>query len=191
MKSKNIKKALLLNKKAGDPKNKPEEIISALELKPGDVIADIGAGGGYFSIRFAEIVGKNGKVYAIDINPEFLKFIKEYAQEKNLANIITILAKDANLDLSENILDLIFMRNVTHHLSNRVDYFANLKKYLKPDGKVAIIEHKKGSLFSFHTLFGHYLPKEKIIKEMRAAGYLLLKEFNFLENQHFTLYIKK
>lgn len=191
MKNKNFEKALLLNKKAGDPKNKPEEIISALELKPGNVIADIGAGGGYFSIRFAEIVGKSGKVYAIDINPEFLQFIEEYAQEKNLNNIIPILAKDANLDLPENILDLIFMRNVTHHLSNRVNYFANLKKYLKPDGKVAIIEYKRGSLFSFHTLFGHYLPKEKIIKEMEKAGYLFFKEFNFLERQHFTLYIKK
>lgn len=182
--------AKMFNKKASDPKNKPDQIIKAIGLKPDRSIADIGAGGGYFSLRFAEIVGEKGKVYAVDTNPEFLQFIKSEAEEKGLNNIVTILTKD-KLDLSENSLDFVFMRNVTHHIPNRVEYFKNLKRFLKPNGKIVIIEYKKGKSFTFRGLFGHDVPKKTIIQEMEEAGYKLEKEFDFLPEQHFTIYLKQ
>ena len=80
------------------------------------------------------------------------------------------------------------MRNVTHHIPNRIKYFKSLKRSLKPDGRIAIIEYKKGRSFTFCGFFGHYVPKETIIQEMKEAGYLLEKEFNFLPEQHFTIY---
>jgi len=86
-------------------------------------------------------VGDEGKVYAIETNPEFLQFIKSNAKEKGLNNIVTILTKN-KLDLPESSLDFVFMRNVTHHIPNRAEYFKNLKRFLKPDGKVVIIEYK-------------------------------------------------
>jgi ubiquinone/menaquinone biosynthesis C-methylase UbiE len=175
-------KAEMFNKKAAHPSNRPDEVIKALELKPGQVIADIGAGGGYFTLRFAEIVGEQGKVYGIDTNPEFLQFIRDNAEKKKLKNIYIILVRD-KLELPQKIIDLFFMRNVTHHLKNRVDYFKNLRQFLKPDGKIAVIEYHKNS---FHL--GHNVPKETIIEEMKKAGYLLEKEFNFLPEQHFTIY---
>ena len=135
--------AKMFNKKASDPKNKPDKIIEAIALRPGQSIADIGSGGGYFSLRFAGIVGKEGRVYAVDTKPEFLEYIKNSAGEKGLDNIIPTLAS-GDLDLPEKSLDLIFMRNVTHHIPNRVEYFKNLKRFLKPDGKIAIIEYKMG-----------------------------------------------
>jgi len=85
----------------------------------------------YFSIRFAEIVGKGGKVYAVDTDENLLKFVNRKARQKGLNNIITVLVKD-KLKLPEENLDFIFMRNVTHHISNRVRYFKELKKFLKP-----------------------------------------------------------
>jgi len=182
-------KAPMFNKKASDPKNKPDEIIGAIGLEFGQTIADIGAGGGYFSLRFAEIVGELGKVYAVDINPEFLQFIKDIAKEKGLNNIITLLIEN-KLILPEKSLDFVFMRNVTHHLTNRVEYFKNLKQFLEPNGRIVIIEHKKDKKFSFHRLSGHYVPKETIIQEMKEAMYLLEKEFNFLPEQHFTMYVQ-
>jgi len=180
--------AKMFNKKASNPKNKPDQIVEAMALKPGQSIADIGAGGGYFSLRFAEMVGKKGKVYALDTNPGFLEFIKNSVKEKKLNNVITNLATEDRLDLPEKSLDFIFMRNITHHISNRVKYFENLKKFLKPDGKIIIIEYKPSKSFSFRGLFGHHVAKETVIREMKEAGYLLEKEFDFLPEQHFTIY---
>jgi len=180
----------MLNRKAQDPQNKPEQIIKAIRLKPKQIIADIGAGGGYFSLRFAEIVGEGGKVYAVDINLRFLEFIKNSAKDKGLNNIITILAKD-ELSLPDKILDFIFMRNVTHHILNRINYFKNLKKFLKPQGRVVIIEYRKDKFSIFRGIFGHYVAREAITQEMREAGYILEKEFDFLPKQHFTIYSKE
>jgi len=182
--------AKMFNKKASHPKNKPDQIIKAIALKPGQSIADVGAGGGYFTLRFAEIVGKEGKVYAVDTNSEFLQFIKSKAKEKGLNNIVTILTKD-KLDLPENSLDFVFMRNVTHHIPNRIQYFKNLRRFLKLNSRIAIIEYKRGKFFTFRGLFGHDVPKETIVGEMKGAGYVLEKEFDFLPEQHFTIYLKR
>ena len=183
--------AKMFNKKAFNPKNKPDQIIEAVALKGGQNIADIGSGGGYFSLRFAEIVGEKGKVYAVDTNPYFLEFIKDSAKEKGLNNIITILTKEDRLDLPEKSLDFIFMRNITHHIPNRVKYFRNLEDFLKSDGKIIIIEYKKGKFFTFRGIFGHDVPKEIITREMEEAGYLLENEFDFLPEHHFTIYSKQ
>ena len=103
-------KAEMFNKKASNPKNKPNLILEALRLQHGQKIADIGAGGGYFSLQFAEAVGTGGQVFAVDTNPQFLDFIKKTAKEKGLNNIVTIFTeKDKPTLLGEN-LNLIFMR---------------------------------------------------------------------------------
>jgi len=183
-------KAKMFNKKAGDPRNKPNLIIEIMGLKSGQVIADIGSGGGYFTLKFAQIVGEEGKVYAVDTDEKLLEFVNNNAEQKGLNNVVTVLAKD-KLELPKESLDFVFMRNVTHHISDRVSYFKNLKKFLKPSGKVVIIEYKKGKPFTFRGMFGHYVSKETIVQEMEEAGYVLEKEFDFLPEQHFTVYLKE
>ena len=126
-------KARMLNKKASDPKNKPHWVLDRLALQSGIIVADIGAGGGYFSLRFAEAVGKDGVVFAVDTNSGFLKFIKERAKEKGLDNVKTVLTSEDDLSLPENV-DLIFMRNVCHHIPNRINYFIELKKSFEREG---------------------------------------------------------
>jgi arsenite methyltransferase len=181
-------KAEMFNKKAADPKNKPNLILKVLKLQHGQKIADIGAGGGYFSLQFAEAVGTDGQVFAVDTNPQFLDFIKKAAKEKGLNNVVTILTeKDKPTLLGEN-LNLIFMRNVCHHLADRAEYFKKLKHALKPRGRIVIIEYRGGQGFSFHRLFGHYVPKEKVIKEMEEVGYQLEKDLDFLPEQSFTVF---
>ncbi|MFX1563737.1 MAG: class I SAM-dependent methyltransferase, partial [Promethearchaeota archaeon] len=146
---------------------------------------DIGAGGGYFSLRFAEVVGKEGIVYAIDTNPGFLEFIRDSAKEKGLDNIRTILTKESVPVLTEKV-DLIFTRNVYHHLSNRVEYFKTLKGVLKPSGRISIIEYRRGGLF--RRTFGHYVPQETIVEEMGEAGYQVTEKYDFLPEQSFTIF---
>ena len=121
----------------------------------------------------------------MDTKPEFLEYIKHSAKEKGLDNVIPTLVSGNELDLPEKSLDLIFMHNVTHHIPNRVEYFKSLKRFLKPDGRIAIIEYKKGKVFAFRGLFGHYVPEETIIQEMEEAGYLLEREFNFFTRTAF------
>jgi len=183
-------KARMFNRKASSQKSKPNQILETLALHLGQAIADIGAGGGYFSLRFADAVGSMGRVYAVDTNPEFLKYIRNMAGEEGLSNLVTILVTQHNpLSLPEESVDLVFIRNVYHHLSNRAKYFRDLRKVLKPKGKVAIIEYKRdGGILSFRKLFGHYLPKETIVKEMTEAGYQLEEDFDFLPEQSFTVF---
>jgi ubiquinone/menaquinone biosynthesis C-methylase UbiE len=182
-------KAKMFNRKASDPRNKPDQILEALELRQGQNVADIGAGGGYFCLRFAEAVGREGKVYAVDTNQGFLEFIKNSAKEKGLNNVKTILVVE-DLALPERGLDLVFMRNVCHHLTNRVEYFKKLRRFLKQEGRVAIVEYKRAKPLTFRGIFGHYVPRETIIEEMKKAGYRVKQEFDFLPEQSFIIFSK-
>jgi predicted methyltransferase len=92
------------------------------------------------------------------------------------------------MSLPEAGLDLVFARNVFHHLHEPGDYFRNLKKYLKPGGKVAIIDHKPKRGFGFVALFKHHTPGETVVQEMEKAGYRLMKSFDFLQDQTFNLF---
>jgi len=181
------RKAKMFNKKASDQKNKPDLVLEHLELQRGNFVADIGSGGGYFSLRFAEAVGKDGMVFAVDTNSGFLEFIKQNAKEKGLDNVKAVLTSEDSLSLPENV-DFIFMRNVCHHIPNRTGYFSELKNYLKEGGHVAILEYRKADHFTFHGLFGHYVPKEEIMKEMTQAGFQLEEDFDFLPEQSFTIF---
>ncbi len=183
------KKAKMFNKKADKPKYKADQIIQTLSLKPGQKIADIGSGGGYFTYRFAKEVGETGRVYAVDTDQELLAFINKQATEKGLKNIVTKLASPVNPDLPKKTFDYIFLRNVTHHISNRVDYLQKLKETLNPGGKLVIIEYDEhGGFFSFHRFNKHFITRNKIIEEGENAGYVLQKSYDFLSEQSFMIF---
>jgi len=179
--------AKMFDKKASDLKNKPDQILEALELQQGQYVADIGAGGGYFSLRFAEVVGKKGKVYAVDTNQGFLEFIENDIKLR-IDNVQTILVSNGAPALPTKV-DLVFMRNICHHLSNRVEYFRKLRHSLKQEGSVAIIEYKRAKPFTFRGIFGHYILPETIIEEMKEAKYRVHRTFDFLPEQSFTIFL--
>jgi len=182
----------MFNKKASKPKYKADRIMETLALKPGQTVADIGSGGGYFTYKFAKAVGEHGTVYAIDTNQEYLEYIKKQASEQGLTNIITVLTASDHSEVPKQSLDYVFMRNVTHHLPNRVEYFQRLKDLLKPNGKVTIIEYDgRGGFFSFHKLHRHFIPKDALLEEMKQAGYTIYKSYDFLSEQSFMIFSKK
>jgi len=180
----------MLNREASSRRSRPEEILEQLHIREGQAIADIGSGGGYFTLAFAARSGKTGHVYAADVKKKFLDFIRHQAEQASLDNITFILAAEGKIDLPESVLDLIFARNVFHHLPEPRNYFAKLKRHLKPGGKVVIIEHKKKG-FGFVSLFGHHTTAEVIVREMEKAGYITEKSFDFLPDQTFTLFAEK
>jgi ubiquinone/menaquinone biosynthesis C-methylase UbiE len=177
----------MLNREASSARSRSDEVLERLHIREGQAIADIGSGGGYFTLAFAGRAGKTGRVYAVDVKKKYLDFIRRQSEQAGLSNIVFVLAGEGGMNLPEAGLDLVFARNVFHHLSDPADYFADLKKYLKPGGKVAIIEHgKKG--FGFVSLFGHHTSREAIVRDMETAGYLPTESFDLLPDQTFTLF---
>ena len=177
----------ILNKEASSARSKPDEVIASLGIGEGDVIADIGSGGGYFTIAFAGKVGKAGRVYAVDVKPKYLEFIRRRAAREGLDHVSFVLGT-SGLDLPEAGLDLVFARNVFHHLPDPSGYFRSVIRYLKPGANVAIIDHKPKRGFSFVSLFKHHTPGETVVREMEQAGYCLTKSFDFLPDQTFNLF---
>lgn len=183
-----LNRAEMLNRRAGHPRFKAYEIIKALAIIPGTVVADIGCGGGFFTMRFAEAVGLDGRVYAADSNKKFLDYVKNHALQHQMTNVTTMLVDEKGVNLPEHGCDLIFLRNVVHHIEDRKSYCQTLKKYLKPGGRVVIIDYKKRKSMNFITWMGHYVEEEEIKQMMREAGYELAQGHDFLPEQSFTVY---
>lgn len=178
----------LLNREASTPRRKSGEIIGALQIQEGFRVADIGSGGGFFTLQFAGRVGKSGRVYAVDTRAEYLEFVRQEAEKAGMDNVAFVPAKKGDMALPEGSLDLVFLRNVFHHLPEPVKYFRDLRRFLKPDGKAAIIDHKKKAGFSFVALFKHYTLSEEIITVMEEAGYFPVESFDFLPEQTFNVF---
>jgi arsenite methyltransferase len=182
-------KAKMFNRKAGRKSSKADEILRTLNLQPGQIVVDLGAGGGFFSFLFSYVVGQSGTVYAVDTNKVFLEYIDIQAREKGRTNIQTVHATEQSIPLPKHSVDLVFMRNVYHHLSDRISYFAAVKELLRPQARVIIIEYtRQGSRLSFHRRCGHNVPQEIIVDEMRRAGYTVAASFDFLPVQSFTIF---
>ncbi len=181
-------RAEMLNKRANRQKFKIDEMFKKLPISKGAVIADIGCGGGCFTMRFAEMVGQDGKVYAVDINEKYLAYVGEYIHKKQITNIELVKVDGIGLNLPDQSCDLIFLRNVLHHIEDRTCYFENMKRYLRPKGKVAIIEYKGRTGLNFITLWGHYVEEEVILRTMKNTGYTLVNSCDFLPEQSYNIF---
>lgn len=158
----------------------PERVIKVLKLEAGMRVADLGSGTGYFTFRLAEAVGSSGKVYAVDIDEEMNASIDKQAVAKQIENVKTILAVGHDPLIPEKV-DLIFSVNAYHHLKGRTDYFKNAARYLKPGGRVAILDFRKGA-------FRHFTELKVLLEEFKAAGYALDKTHGFLPRQNFLVF---
>lgn len=168
-----------------DAWQEPERVVQALGLGPGNQVADLGSGGGYFTFRLAKAVGPTGKVYAVDIDEAMNADLRARAAQEGHKNVEVVLARPDDPRLPPGAIDLVLTSNTYHHLKDRTAYFAKLKKALKPQGRVAIIDFdSRGWMQSV----GHYTDPETIKSEMRAAGYRLEKEHAFLSKQSFLVF---
>ena len=167
-----------------DEWQKPDEVVRVLAIRPGDQVADVGSGGGYFTFRLAKAVGAGGKIYAVDVDKALNDALARRAKDEGYSNVEVVLAQ-ADDPLLPSPVDLIFTSNTYHHLQNRARYFANAKKYLKPDGRVAIVEFNGARWLDS---MGHHTPKEVILSEMKEAGFTLKQDHGFLPRQHFLVF---
>lgn len=176
-----------LDRAERDQYQQPVQVIEALRLKPGMAIADLGSGSGYFTRRFVEAVTDIGMVYAVDVEPEMLAYVKESIVHMHVPySAEFILARPDSPKLPYESVDLIFVCNTIHHLDERATYFRNIRSSLKPGGRISIIDfypdERSGDLgFPKH----HLVARDTIVKEMTDAGYRLDREHTFLPKQYF------
>lgn len=171
-----------------DEWQQPDQIIQSLRIQPGSVIADLGSGSGYFTLRLAKAAGPTGKVYAVDVDGAMNEALRERAKKEQADNVVVVLAKPSQPNIPEPV-DLIFTSNTYHHIDNRLGYFAALIKYLRPSGRLAVIEFDRTGWLD--GLWGHSTPKESIKRELEQAGYELQNDFDFLGRQSFLVFTPK
>ena len=164
----------------------PQKVIETLALRPGDLVADLGSGSGYFTFRLAAVVGPQGKVYAVDVDREMNDLVAKAIKEKNVGNVEVILARPDDPLLPATGVDLVLTVITYHHFENRVTYFERLRKYLRPGGRIAVIDFDRRAWFE--GLWKHYTPAEFIKREMEQAGYGLQRELTFLDRQSFLIF---
>ncbi len=164
------------------------DVIPYLKLKKGNTVADLGAGGGYFSFKLSKAVGEEGKVYSVDISKKSVDFIREKIREKGISNIIVVFAEYDDSKLEKNSIDLIFIRNAYHDFQNRVEYFSQLRSVLKEKGRLAVIDYDPKKLGFFRKLFGHAIKEETIKRELKKAGFIVTESYPVLKHQSFNIY---
>lgn len=176
--------AAIFDDPARDAWQKPDEVVRALKLKPNSLVADIGAGTGYFAVRLARAVPQ-GRVYGVDAEPEMLQYLSGRAQRENLPNLIGILAKPDDPGIPVPV-DVILLVDTYHHIPDREKYFSELQKSFRTGGRLAIIDFTPqspvGPSVRARILAG------RVKQELESAGYRLLEEHKFLPNQYFLVF---
>ena len=171
-----------------DAYQKPHEVLTALSIKPGEVIADIGAGSGYFTFRLAHHVGNNGKVYAIDVNPDMILHLNRRVRDLKAMNVSSILADPDDPLLPERSVNRFFFSNSWHHIENHTKYLSLMKTMLKPGGEIIMIDFQKKEL-PVGPPMQMKIAREDLIKQMETNGFRLAKEHTFLPYQYFLVFV--
>jgi ubiquinone/menaquinone biosynthesis C-methylase UbiE len=176
-----------------DPKRdayqKPDEVMKALALEPGQVVADIGAGSGYFTLRFARAVGDTGRVYAVDISPDMVRHVNRRVRDAGIRNVVSVLAEPDDPLLPDASVDRFVIVDTWHHIEDQAKYLALMKKMLKPGGQVVHIDFQKREL-PIGPPLAMKIAREDLVKQMQGAGFRLATEHTFLPYQYFLVFAR-
>ncbi len=157
-------------------------MLGELGIKKGDVVCDLGCGNGFYSLKLAEMVGREGKVIAVDIQPEMLEMLRRRAGD-SVKNVETVVCTEDDPKLAEASVDLLLMVDVYHELSKPAEVLAHVRKSLKKGGRVALVEFRgEDTKVPIKPL--HKMSREQILKEWWANGFKVAREFEGLPWQH-------
>ena len=172
---------------ARDAWQKPDEILDALHLKRTSIVADIGAGTGYFSVKIAKRVVE-GKVFATDVETDMVRYLGERAQRNHLTNLVPVQAGADTPNLPEPV-DVVLIVDTYHHIGNRLEYFSKLKSSLRPEGRIVIVDFKADSPNGPPPEFR--LSPETVTQELNSAGYSFVESLQFLPRQYCLVFEKR
>jgi precorrin-6B methylase 2 len=180
--------AMWLERPSREAEEQPSKIASALDLKLNDVVADIGAGTGYLSFLIAPTLSQ-GKVFAVDIQPEMLDIIEFFKQEKQISNVEPVLATLTSPNLAPESIDLAVMVDAYHEFEYPYEMMQGIFKALKPGGRVALVEYRGENPFIMIKGL-HKMTQKQVKKEMQALGLTWQETKNLLPQQHLMLFTK-
>lgn len=180
--------AAWLEREGRNELERPDEVIAAMHLHDGSVVAEIGCGTGFFSRRLAKAVGPRGKVYAEDIQPEMLDLLQKYAAGEGAPNIITVLGTETDPKLPKGQMDWILLVDVYHELQEPAPMLARIREALKPGGQVALVEYRAEDDSAKHISPAHRMSVEQVLREWRPAGFELAQRIETLPSQHLFLF---
>lgn len=169
-----------------DAYQKPHEVMQALDVKAGEIIADIGAGSGYFTFRLAQHVGSAGHVYAVDVSPEMIRHLHARARELKALNVSPILAPPDDPLLPQPV-DRFVIVDVWHHVEDQAGYLEKMKALLKPGGQVVMIDFQKRDL-PVGPPVAMKIAREDLVAQMQKHGFRVAKEHTFLPYQYFLVF---
>ena len=150
-------------------------VMDILGIGRGKTVADIGAGSGWFSVRAAQRVTSAGLVYAVDINPEAIRYIQERVRREGTSNIRTILSKPEDPQLPADAIDAVLLLKTYHEVANPVALLGNLHKALRPNARIGIIDRNGNGE-------NHGVDRDTVIREAGGAGYSLVGEYDFVKS---------
>jgi ubiquinone/menaquinone biosynthesis C-methylase UbiE len=171
---------------ARDAHQKPEEVLKALALRPGEAIADIGSGSGYFTVRLAEKVGPAGRVYAVDVDPDMVRHMNRRVRDAGLDNVRSVLADFDDPLLGTRSVDRFFVCDTWHHVEDQDKYLAHMKKMLRAGGQVVMIDFKKEAPMG--PPLEMRIAREDLLRQMKDAGFEVSAEHTFLPYQYFLVF---
>ena len=175
-----------LDAKERDEWQKPEEVVSSLEIAPGMAVADIGAGTGYFTTRIADRLGPQGRVYAVDTQHEMLEALLEKIAAGNRRNVLPIYSDGVRIPLPDAEVDLVFAANVAHEFGDLGATLAECRRILKPEGRLAVVDWRAEP-----TPVGppedHRLPEDRLIATLRTAGFSRPEILDLLPYHYFVI----
>lgn len=164
-----------------------EKLLAALKVQPGQVVCDMGSGNGFYTLQLAQLVGPEGKVLAVDIQPEMLHMLSERAREAELHNIEPIVGTQVDPRLAPESVDLILMVDVYHEFSHPEQMLAAMRQALKPGGRIALAEFRLEDR-SVPIKRLHKMSKKQILREYTANGFKLVEQYDQLPWQHLMFF---
>jgi ubiquinone/menaquinone biosynthesis C-methylase UbiE len=165
------------------------QLLKNLSLKPGMIVADIGAGSGYHSALLSKMVG-NGKIFAVDVEPEMVAYLNTRIKQEKLSRIEPVLSTETNVALPENTVDIILLVDVYHEFSYPYEMALSMRSALKSGGKLILVEFRaEDPTVPIKTI--HKMSEKQSVKELKAAGFIFEKNMDNLPWQHCMVFTKK
>ena len=171
---------------------KRDAIVAATGAKPGMSVADIGAGTGLFTMLFANAVKPGGSVVAVDISPAFVEYIRETAEKRRMRNVSAVVGNGTEVGLPDASVDLAYLSDVYHHFERPAETLASIRKALKPQGRMVVIDYERIPGKTPKARFEHVrIDKQGAIREIEAAGFKLVEDKKLMRENYFLVFTQR
>ena len=173
-----------------EAEERPDLTLKAMNLRDGDVVVDLGCGAGYFARRMAKTVAPAGKVYAVDIQAEFVDELKKRCEREGIRNVVPVLGDEDDPKVPPGVADWVLLVDVYHEFQQPAAMLEKIRGLLKPGGRVALVEYRLEGDSAKHIKLDHRMSVEQVTREWKEAGFVLAQLIESLPSQHLFLFMK-